>query len=73
MAKGGLAKDERKARELYEKSAAQGNSFAQYALGQAYEYGQGGLAKDKRKARELYEKSAAQGHSLATDNLKKLR
>ncbi len=67
---GGLAKDKQKARELYEKSAAQGNKWSQSKLGWMYESGQGGLAKDLRKARELYEKSAAQGNETAINNLK---
>jgi len=66
---GGVAKDLRKARALYEKSAAQGNNWSQSNLGTMYEKGLGGLAKDLRKARELYEKSAAQGNAGGQANL----
>ena len=66
---GGLPKDEKKARELYEKSAAQGNQYGQYNLGVMYRSGQGGLPKDEKKARELYEKSVAQGNSFAQNSL----
>ena len=66
---GGIPIDERKARELYEKSAAQGNQYGQYNLGVMYRSGQGGLPKDEKKARELYEKSAAQGNLFAQNSL----
>ncbi len=66
---GGLPKDEGKARELYEKSAAQGNALGQNNLGAMYQFGQGGLPKDEGKARELYEKSAAQGNAFGQNNL----
>jgi len=66
---GGLPKDEKKAVELYEKSAAQGDSSAQNNLGIMYQNGEGGLHKDEEIARELYEKSAIQGNSFAQNNL----
>jgi len=70
---GGLPKDERKAVELYKKSAAQAFSYAQYYLGLLYYNGQGGLPKDYRKAVELLEKSAAQGDQHGQMTLKLIK
>ena len=55
----GGAQDYAKAREWWEKAAAQGNADAQYNLGVVYENGKG-VTKDLFKAREWYEQVAAQ-------------
>ena len=57
-------KIEKKAAELYERAANQGNEYAQYELGKMYEEGTG-VKKDEKKAAELYEKAANQGNSKA--------
>jgi TPR repeat protein/serine/threonine protein kinase len=60
----GLPKDLRKAVELYQKAADQGNSVAQNSLGYLYEKGTG-VTKDLSKAVELYQKAADQGNAVA--------
>lgn len=60
----GVSEDDQKAREWFEKAAAQGNAWAQVLLGAMYHGGKGGL-KDYQKAREWYEKAADQGNALA--------
>ena len=67
----GVEKDDKKAVELYFKSAEQGNSFGQYYLGLMYQYGRG-VEKDLKKAIEWYSKSAEQGNSFAQYPLKRL-
>jgi uncharacterized protein len=64
----GVAKDEKKARFWYQKSAKQGNSSAQFNLGVLYENGRGGNV-DFAKANQWYRKAAAQGDALAIGNL----
>ena len=55
----GLKEDYSKAREWWEKAAAQGNAGAQSNLGVMYEYGQG-VAQNNAKAREWFEKATTQ-------------
>ena len=64
----GVPKDYAKAREWYEKAAAQNHAAAQADLGFLYENGHG-VPKDYAKAREWYEKAAAQNHAPAQFNL----
>ena len=64
----GVAQDDTKAREWFEKAAAQGLAAAQYNLGLMYYHGQD-VAKDYVKAREWFEKAAAQGDADAQYNL----
>ncbi len=56
----GMAKDDAKAAELYQKAAEQGNAMAQYNLGMMYQKGEG-VTKDAAKAEEWLKKAAAQG------------
>jgi TPR repeat protein len=56
----GVTQDYGKAREQYEKAAAQGSAKAMNNLGSLYAQG---------KAREWYEKAAAKGVVRAMDNL----
>jgi TPR repeat protein len=72
----GVLRDYGRARELYERAAAQGNADAQNRLGWLYEKGLGvpyqagrGVLHDYVRARELYEQAAAQGHARAQTNL----
>src|SRR5207249_3651549 len=58
----------RKAAELYQKSADQGDATAQCNLGALYEYGDG-VPKDLTKAAELYHQAAVQGDAAAQCNL----
>ena len=67
----GVSQDYAKAKEWYEKAAAQGEVFAQYNLGEMYELGKG-VAQDYAKAREWYEKAAAQGFEDAVAALERL-
>jgi TPR repeat protein len=60
----GVPRDDQKAREWYEKAAAQGHARAQYKLGVIFERGYG-VRRDVLLAREWYEKAAAQGHRVA--------
>ncbi|MFP8738229.1 tetratricopeptide repeat protein, partial [Klebsiella aerogenes] len=48
------------AKELFEKSASQGNAKAQFLLGSMYYAGEG-VDKNYEHAKEWFEKSAAQG------------
>ena len=64
----GVAKDEKEAVVWYGKSAAQGNSAAQFNLGVMYENGRG-TAVDFAKAHEWYRKASVQGDPLAIGNL----
>ena len=56
----GMAKDDTKAAEWYQKAAVQGNAMAQYNLGMMYQKGEG-VTKDAAKAEEWLQKAAAQG------------
>lgn len=67
----GVAKDDAKAVEWYQKAAEQGIAFAQYKLGAMYDKGEGVL-KDAAKAAEWWEKAAAQGNGAAQESLKHL-
>lgn len=67
----GIEQDYVKAREWYEKAAAQGYAAAQNDLGTLYATG-AGVPKDYVKAREWYEKAAAQGNAAAQYNLGRL-
>jgi TPR repeat protein len=56
----------------YSKSAEQGNSFGQNALGVCYRDGTG-AAKDEREAVKWFTKSAEQGCPQAKEALEKLK
>ena len=64
----GILQDYAKARQWYEKAAAQGYAEAQYNLGVMYNNGKG-VRQDYVKARKWYEKAAAQGVAEAQFNL----
>ena len=64
----GVAQDDVKARDWYEKAAANGYANAMFSLGGLYESGAGG-AQDYAKAREWYEKGADEGEAEAMTNL----
>jgi tetratricopeptide (TPR) repeat protein len=66
-----VAQDYAKAREWYEKAAANGNATAMLNLGQLYEEGWG-VAQDYGKAREWYEKAADKGEPRAKAQLEQL-
>ncbi|MFP8738230.1 tetratricopeptide repeat protein, partial [Klebsiella aerogenes] len=55
-----VKQDYSRAKELFEKSASQGNAKAQFLLGWMY-YGGQGVDKNHGHAKEWFEKSAAQG------------
>lgn len=65
----GVAKDDAKAAEWYQKAAEQGNAFAQYKLGEMYNKGEG-VTQDTAKAIEWWKKAAAQDNDAAQDSLK---
>ncbi|MDO4189740.1 MAG: tetratricopeptide repeat protein [Lachnospiraceae bacterium] len=56
----GVAKDYKKAKEFYEKSASLGNSHAFSNLGDIYQYGNG-VEKDFNKAKDYYLQAAEKG------------
>lgn len=64
----GTEQDYVKAREWYEKAAAQGYTSAQNDLGTVYASGEG-VTRDYIKAREWFEKAAAQGYAPAQNDL----
>jgi len=64
----GIAQDYAKAREWYEKAAAEDHPDAMVDLGLLYANGQG-VAQDYAKAREWYEKAAAEDHPDAMVNI----
>ena len=64
----GVARDYAKAREWYEKAAANGHVGAMTSLGLLYVNGQG-VARDYAKAREWLEKAAAKHHVGAMTSL----
>lgn len=55
---------------LLQLSVAQGNSEAQYTLGELYEEGRAGLAKDDAEAVRLFKLAADQGDNHALDALR---
>ena len=57
--------DDNFARELFDKAAYMGHKYAQFRLGQAYEYGQLGHSIDNRQSIAWYSKAAAQGEHQA--------
>ncbi|MDP1997912.1 MAG: tetratricopeptide repeat protein [Gallionella sp.] len=67
----GVAKNNAKAAEWYEKAAEQGSDFAQYKLAVMYDKGEG-VPKDTAKAVEWWKKSAAQGNRDAQESLERL-
>ncbi len=67
----GVAQDYAKAREWYEKAAANGESMAMLNLGVLYENGHG-VAQDYAKAREWYQKAVDIGDATALANLEQL-
>ena len=67
----GVSKDYVKAVEWYQKSAEQGNAYAQANLGNCYYYGEG-VSKDITKAVEWFRKAAEQGNMYAIEALKRL-
>ena len=50
--------NKKEAYKLYEKSASEGNAYAQYKMGAAYVYGTGGINKNPEKGVALLENSA---------------
>ncbi|MDH4286647.1 MAG: sel1 repeat family protein [Gallionella sp.] len=65
----GVAKDDAKAAEWFQKAAEQGISFAQYKIGEMYDKGEG-VPRDAAKAVEWWQKAAAQGNDAAQQSLK---
>ena len=68
----GVERNYAKAREWYEKAAANGEAKAQYSLGYMYEYGLG-VEQDYAKARDWYQKAADNGHANAKKRLEELQ
>jgi hypothetical protein len=64
----GVVKDEKKAAELYQLAANQGDAGAQFGLGLCYAKGKG-VVKDEKKAAELFQLAANQGLATAQFNL----
>ena len=60
----GVTQDYAKAREWFEKAAAEGDADAMNNLGILYHNGQG-VPQDDAKAREWYERAAAKGDASA--------
>jgi TPR repeat protein len=63
-----VAQDYAKAREIWEKLAAKGDSEAANSLGYLHQYGLG-TAKDPQKAMALYQQAAERGHANAANNI----
>ena len=63
-----VVRSESKAKEWFEKAAAQGDADAQNTMGVLYEEGRG-VEQSYSKAKKWYEKAAAQGHAYAQNNL----
>ncbi len=61
----GTEQDYKEAFKWFEKSAQEGNKFAQYSLANLYYYGNG-IEKNSEKAFEWYKKSAAHGQPYAS-------
>jgi len=57
----GVAQDDTKAREWYQKAADAGNGDAMFNLGWLYEKGRG-VTRDPTKARDWYQKAADAGN-----------
>ena len=57
--------DDQYALELFQKAAQKGHKFAQFRLGQAFEYGNLGLPIDNRQSISWYSKAASQGEHQA--------
>jgi TPR repeat protein len=69
----GVAQDDAKAREWYEKAADKGHADAMHSLGEVYEWGRLGVAQDDAMAAEWYEKAADKGDPVAKSSLEQLR
>lgn len=54
---------------LLQEAAGEGNSLAQYSLGQLYREGRDGLAPDPERAVDFLARAAAQGHAVAMYDL----
>ncbi len=67
----GVKQDYKRAFQLFQKSAAGGDSWGMYNLGSSYEQGWG-VAQDYKQARQWYEKSAAEGNEEAKARLQKI-
>jgi len=67
----GVAQDYAKAREWYEKAAANDDASAMFNLGLLYANGDG-VAQDYAKARKWYEKAAAKDDAEAKERLEEL-
>ena len=63
----GLTKDEKRAAQLYELSAAQGHAAAQHNIGTSYYHGRG-VKMDKKKALLFFKQAAGQGYASAQCN-----
>jgi hypothetical protein len=68
----GVAQDNAKAVEWYQKAADQGHARAQFNLGVKYANGEG-VTQDNTKAVKWYQKAAAQGDENAKKRLKTLK
>lgn len=64
----GVAKDDAKAVEWYQKAAEQGNKDAQFEIAYCYT-GRCGLKRDATKSAEWFQKAAEQGHAKAQFHL----
>ncbi len=67
----GIPHDYVRARQWYEKAAAQGDAEAQYNLGVMYDEGQG-VRQNKRTAKEWFGKACDNGHQTGCDEYRKL-
>ena len=67
----GVLEDKKLAVYWYQKSANQGNEFAQYRLGECYRLGHG-VDKDVDAAKEWYQRAASQGLKVAIEKLEEL-
>ena len=65
----GVPQNEKEAFTLYEKSAREGNAYAQYKMGRAYVYGANGIDKNPAKGIVLLENSAKQNEVRAMAEL----
>lgn len=71
LGKEGVLEDNKRAFFWFMKSAQQGNSIAQYYIGECYRRGDG-VDEDNDKAKEWYQKAADQGDEDAKAALEKL-
>eukprot|EP00808_Paulinella_micropora_P016352 g45882.t1 len=67
--KGGLPRDESKARVLFEAAAEQGSATGQANLGLFYATGKGGVKVDEKKALALFRQAANQGDATGQAKL----